>query len=83
MLLRPTVTKVDLYVTYPILCKRGLSYCKNKAVEHKFKTMIMMLGFAGAYKFYGFYRTLRMMFNPLGMGASEDMDQENAQLNPS
>ena len=71
--LRPTMTTIDLYVTYPLLVKRGLSYCKNKAIEHKFKTFIILLGFAGAYKFYGFYRAIKLMFSPFG-GATEDID---------
>lgn len=70
MILRPTLTKVDLVVSYPLLVKKALMASKNLALEHKFKTIFLLIGFAGAYKFYGFYHTIRMFLNPLGVSES-------------
>ena len=83
--LRPVMTKVDLHVTYPLLVKRGLAFCKNKAIEHKFKTFLLVMGMGGAYVSYGFYKTVRMFFDPFGLGgnASGDLDQSSPQANQS
>ena len=81
-ILRPTLNKVDLVVSYPLLMKRVLFACKNKAIEHKFKTIILLIGFTGAYKFYGFFHTVKMMLNPLsGMPESglENSNEEQKQ----
>ena len=53
-------------MSYPLLVKKALAACKNKAVEHKWKTLVLLVGFAGAYKFYGLIRTIKMFFNPFG-----------------
>ena len=73
-IMRPTLTKIDLYVTYPLLVKRALVYCKNLAFMHKFKTLILIMGMGGAYVSYGFYKTVRMFFDPFGLGGSAPGD---------
>ena len=85
VILQPSMVRKDLYVSYPLLVKRSLFYCKDLAFEHKFKTLLILLGFAGAYASYGFYRTVKMMFDPFGFGGSVpgDPDQANLEVNQS